>query len=253
MITDEPQVEIRLLAKCYGCKTWHPVTTTPAGFLAEMGDWQHKHRHPTCRIEFSSPKRKTRRGVNDNHFNSVGRGPWWLGGHPDGWKENANIKLVYAASAAYTITLASLATSSTWVAGRESTAVTNASNLYLDTGVGGKITTGTTPTVDTTIRVYCVGACNDTPLWPDVFDGTDSAETVTNTQMLASLPLLAEVSVSATSDLAYPINFMGIASLFGGLLPIQHVLFVAHNTAVNLNSTGGNHVLSSTGAYVTST
>jgi len=54
----------------------------------------------------------------------------------------ANIKEAYAASAPLTLALESLAASSTIVAGRESTAVSNTTNLYLDYLVAGKITTG---------------------------------------------------------------------------------------------------------------
>src|SRR3990172_6975931 len=35
----------------------------------------------------------------------------------------------------------------------------------------------TTPTASTFIEVHAVGAINDTPTYPDVFDGTDSAQT----------------------------------------------------------------------------
>ena len=105
-----------------------------------------------------------------------------------------------AASAAYTITLASLATSSTLVAGRESTSVSNTTNLYLDYGIAGLITVGTTPTVNTIIEVWAYGSLNDTPTYPDVFDGTDSAETVTSVAIKqASLALLAVLNVDATT------------------------------------------------------
>ena len=53
----------------------------------------------------------------------------------------------YAASSNLTITLASLATSSTLVVGRVSTQVDNSSNLYLDYLLSAKISTGTSLTV----------------------------------------------------------------------------------------------------------
>src|SRR5258708_23131593 len=86
--------------------------------------------------------------------------------------------LSYVASSALTITLASLASSSTWLAGRESTAVDNSSAKHLDYLLAGNVRVGTTPTVGE-IRVYVVAMIDDT-VWPDVFDGTDSAETVTS-------------------------------------------------------------------------
>lgn len=161
----------------------------------------------------------------------------------------ATRKTEYAASAAVTISLASLASSATFVAGRESTLVDNTSNKYLDYQLSGKITTGTTPTVNTEIRVYVVGIMEDST-WPDVFDGTDSPETVTSTYILDGLcALAARLQVSASSDIAYPLRNISVRALFGGVLPKKFVVFVSHNTVVALNATGGNHTIYVTGEY----
>lgn len=168
------------------------------------------------------------------------------------WTPNSDVKEAYGSSAAYTITLTSLATSSTLVAGRESTAISNTSNLYSDYLVGGRITEGTTPTVDKTIEVWLYGSVNDTPTYPDVFDGTDSDETVTSVNVKNScLRILQRIFVDATTDRVYWFGPVGIAQAFGGRIPKNHGLFVVHDTAVNLNSTGGNHVISYTGQYNT--
>ena len=103
---------------------------------------------------------------------SVGASAWidWLAKHPPlrcdtalvdddddlmnefaAW--NADAKVAYGASAAYTITLTGLATSGTWLAGREGTAVSNASNKYIDELVAGQVMVGTTPTAATAITV----------------------------------------------------------------------------------------------------
>lgn len=164
----------------------------------------------------------------------------------------ANRLIAYAADAQLTITLASLATSSTLVAGQESTAVDNTTNKYLDYKLSGKITTGTTPTTAKTIEVWVIPTINDTPTWPDVFDGTDSAETVTSRDILAACGRLAAVmATSATSDQAYPFVCGSVAALFGGACPDRFVVFVTHDTAVNLNATGSNHEISVAGIYET--
>ena len=161
-----------------------------------------------------------------------------------------DVKIAYAASSAVTITLDSLASSSTFVAGRESTAVDNSTNKYIDFLLAGQIPQGTSPTTGKEIRVYVVGLSNDST-WPDVFDGTDSAETVTTTNILDSAARLAVVmNTTATSD---EVNWFGpvsVASLFNGKVPLKWVAFVAHNTAVNLKSSGA--VLSITPVYLTS-
>ena len=127
----------------------------------------------------------------------------------------------------------------------------NTSNLYVDYIIGGKVTTGTTPTVNKTIQVIAIGSVNDTPLYPDVFDGTTSAETITSADIKNSIArYAASMNVSASSDVTYWFGPVSLLSLFG-TLPRAHVLFVTHDTAVNLNSTGSNHALNYNGVYYT--
>lgn len=153
----------------------------------------------------------------------------------------ADVKANYPSASDVTITLASLASDTNLLTGRESTAVDNSSNLYLDYLVSGKITTGTSPTTARSIQVWAVGSWDGTN-WPDVFDGTDSAETITSANHKNSVcRFLAEMATDATSDRTYHFGPVSIASAFGGVLPKSFVVFVTHNTAVNLNSTAGNH------------
>jgi hypothetical protein len=163
----------------------------------------------------------------------------------------ASRKIAYAASVDLTITLASLASSSTLVAGRESDVIDNSTNLYLDYLLAGMITTGTTPTVSKSIEVWVVPMRNDAD-WPDVFDGADSAETITSRDILFSHGRLAAcMVVSATSNVGYHFGPVSVAALFGGRCPRKFAVFVVHDTAVNLNSTAGNHEISYTPVYET--
>jgi hypothetical protein len=164
----------------------------------------------------------------------------------------ADAKIAYGSSAAITITLASLATSSSLAGGRESTAVDNTSNKYLDYLVGGKITTGTSPTDAKSILVYVYASVDDTPTYPDVLDGTDSDETLTSAGIRnAGLRLAAAVTTDATSNRTYWIAPFSVAALFGGAMPKFFGIFVTHDTAVNLNSTGSNHAFSYTPVFET--
>lgn len=230
---------MKILALCHTCAHKHPIEFDPRiGPGAAFSDWMVKH--PEHAIDFVWPGRSQKASPE------LGMLAPYI--------PNADIKLSYAASAAYTITLASLASSASFLAGREGAAVLNTTNKYLDYLVGGKITVGTTPTTNTQIRVYAYGSVNDTPLYPDVLDGTDSAETITNAEILLALPILAEIPIVATtSDVAYWILPKSIAAAFGGLVPAGHGLFVAHNTGVALNATGANHALSATGVFATAT
>jgi hypothetical protein len=165
---------------------------------------------------------------------------------------NADAKIAYAASADYTCTLTGLASDTNLLAGRESSSLSNASNKYLDELVSGKITAGTSPTDARQIEVHCVGALDDTPNWPDVFDGTDSAETITSAGIKnAIVAPVAVIATNNTSDRVYPFRPLGVRQLFGDGLPPAHVLFVVHNTGVNLNATATNQKLTHTPVYAT--
>lgn len=150
-------------------------------------------------------------------------------------------KLVYGTAADITITLASLATSSTLLVGRESTAVDNSSNLFLDYLVSGKITTGTSPTTAKQIQVWCVASWDGTT-YPAGFAGSDAAgPTLIAENKNSALQLIASMATVATSDVAYHFTCKSIAALYGGFCPKKFSVFVTHDTAVNLNATGGNH------------
>ena len=153
----------------------------------------------------------------------------------------ADLKLAYGTASDVTITLASLASDTNLLTGRESATIDNSTNLYLDILISGKITAGTSPTASRSIEVWAVGSWDGTN-WPDVFDGTESAETITSADIKASVTrYLAAMATANTSDRAYHFGPVSLASAFGGTLPPKVVLFVTHSTGQNLNSTAGNH------------
>ncbi len=154
----------------------------------------------------------------------------------------ATSTVTYASPVAITMDLANLATSATYVAGRESSEIDNTTNLYLDALVSGFVTVGTTPTANTTIAVYVWGSPVSLATTPiDTLDGTDSAETLTNTGILNALRAGAGVAMpAATTNVQYPVVEFSIARLFGGWMPPYWGLFVAHNTGVNLFNNAAN-------------
>ena len=156
----------------------------------------------------------------------------------------ADVKLSYPASSAITLSLASLASSASWLAGRESTLVDNTTNKYLDYKLAGKITVGTTPTINTEIRVYVLSMLNDAS-WPGGFTGVDSARTASSAGSIGSAWQLARVLAvdATTSDLAYNFDVGSVAQLYGGVCPRKFLVFVSHNTVAALHATAGNHVL----------
>lgn len=166
------------------------------------------------------------------------------------------IKTTYSADTTFTLDLGltPLASSATFIAGRESTQIDNTSNLYVDAIVHGFITTGTSPTVSTLINVYVWGNYQSLgTLNIDTLDGTDSDETLTNTGILNSmLRLGASIVVSSASNIKYDFAPFSVAELFGGIMPKFWGLFIAHNTVAALHTTSANHVFKFNGITYTS-
>lgn len=158
----------------------------------------------------------------------------------------ADIKTKYpaASSVAITITLAGLASDGNLLVGRASGAVDNTTNQDLDHLVSGIITTGTSPTVNTSVEVWAWAPYKTTggaPTYPDAITGADAAKTISSNGVKNSaLRLVAAFTVDATSNRAYPFAPVSIASLFGAM-PKFWGLFVTHSTGVALNATAGNH------------
>lgn len=156
----------------------------------------------------------------------------------------STVTINYAASAAVfgSTALDSLASSSTLVAGYESNVIDNTSNKYVDALVSGRFkTNNTAPTAGAMIAIYIGSILEDTPTYPDVFDGTASTETVTSTDIRnAALRLGAAVITDATANRVYDIAPFSVARLFGGIMPKKWFVFVTQNTGQNLNATSGN-------------
>jgi len=153
--------------------------------------------------------------------------------------------LTYRASSAATITLASLAASSTLTAGQCSTSISNATNVDDSILANLLCTAGTSPTVGL-IELWAFQQRADTT-WPELFStayvGTNGAFTVTSRDALfAGAVLLQSVPVLVTSNQAYALRGGDLAERFGST-PQNFAFFVTHSTAAVLNATAGNHSL----------
>jgi hypothetical protein len=163
-----------------------------------------------------------------------------------------DVKKAYAASAALTQTnLDGLAASSTHVAGWESDAIDNTSNLYLDYRIAAKIVVESSGLAAGEIRMYLVAPLDDST-WPDVFDGTESAETVTDTEIRDAICRLGAVTVTdTTASRAYYIEIPSVAAVFNGNLPKKFVIFITQSTTTTLETTGDPNQVYVTGSYET--
>ena len=151
----------------------------------------------------------------------------------------ADVKVAYVASSNLTVTsLNGLVASTTWVAGWESAAIDNTTNKYLDYRVTAKITVESASLVAGEIRMYLVGMLDDAT-WPDVFDGTESAETITDTEIRDAIALRAAVTATdTTASRVYYLDCPSVARVFGGNMPAQFVIFITQSTGTTLETTG---------------
>jgi len=144
----------------------------------------------------------------------------------------------YGTAATVTITLASLASDTNLIAGRVSTEVDNTTDLAIDCLVGGKITTGTSPTASRQIEVWVAGSYDGTTRSAGA-GASDANFSPTGEKNL--LKLLTIIPTDATSNHTYEWGPCSVAQAFGGTMPRSWSVYVVHNTGVNLNSTAGNH------------
>ena len=159
-----------------------------------------------------------------------------------------NILIKYGTTTTITNAIASLASDTNLLAGYESAVIDNTSDGFDDIILSGKVTTGTSPTASRQIEVWAVAW--DSNAWPDVFDGTTSAETITSADIKAALcKCVAIMPTNNTSDRAYHFTGVSARQVFGGVLPSKFVLFTVHSTGVNLNATAGNHEFRYQGIY----
>ena len=138
----------------------------------------------------------------------------------------------YGSDTAITFDVSSLGTSSTFLAGRESTQIDNTTNKFIDAivtcdGILGHASTA--PTIGQQIQLYVWGS--DVSLATtaiDVLDGTDSAETLSHDSVRQSLRLVASPTVTvATAGLKYYIMPFSVSSCFD-TMPRFWGLFLAH-------------------------
>lgn len=152
----------------------------------------------------------------------------------------SDIRWRYGASTAITNAVASLASDTNLLAGYESAVIDNTTDGFEDIILSGKRTTGTSPTASRQIEIWAVAW--DSNAWPDVFDGTSSAETITSSDIKNAIcRAVAIMPTNNTSDRIYSYTGISAKQVFGGVLPSKFVLFTTHNTGVALNATAGNH------------
>lgn len=133
-----------------------------------------------------------------------------------------------------TQTLASLASGSS----RESTAVDNRTNLWVDAlvHVTIKLQAGT-PASDKAVYVYVAGTVDDGTTWPDAVTGVDANITLHNPTQLRLLGVIFAPTASST----FGSGPWSVASVFGGSLPAKWSIVTLNKTGIAFDATEGNH------------
>ena len=149
-----------------------------------------------------------------------------------------DVKLQYVASSAVTQTnLDGLAHSAAHTAGWESNAIDNSSNGYTDYRITAKIQVESAGLAAGEIRMYLVPELDDST-WPDVFDGTESAETVTDTEVRDAICFLAASTVTdTTASRVYYLSCPSVVQVLGNV-PRKFVIFITQSTNTTLETTG---------------
>ncbi len=154
------------------------------------------------------------------------------------------IKPLFGTKTAMTCTVASLATSTTFV-GRQSTMVDNSTTRYSRVQISASITVGTSPTASKSIYLFAIRSDkNSTSIRDDGAGASDAAWTRTNAEYLyrgnSRQPSIFYCGAAA-SNAVFSGNFLfdDPGQEFG--------VGISHDTGVNLNATGGNHVITYTG------
>jgi len=158
-----------------------------------------------------------------------------------------NVTYPGTSGTAITFTLTSLGNGS-W---RQSAAVDNTTNLYIDALVGGSVQTGTSPTAGGTIDIYAYGQYDASGEYTAGASGSDASYTADGEESL--LRHVASIVVDADSNIDYEWGPVTIARCFGGVMPQRWGLVAENNTGVALHSTGTNNETIYTGIDYTTT
>ena len=160
------------------------------------------------------------------------------------FRDNADVKQAFGTSTAMTCTLASLLDNTA----RESTAIDNTTNLFLDAFVYLAIPLQTgTPANEKATFVWAYGS-EDGTNYTDNATGTDAAVTMRSP---TNFRLAGIINMPAAGALTYKSHPMSIAAAFGGLMPRKWGIVVENQSGVTFNATEANLIKTYSGVYAT--
>lgn len=154
----------------------------------------------------------------------------------------ATRKIAYSAATAITLTQTSLGSAGY----RETTAIDNSSNLYLDALVGGSTQIGAVGAGNWTIEIYAYASW-DATLYTAGIAGSDATitwGTSSSVNGFNDLVPLGVANVEGTDDNDdRPWGPFSVAAAFGGRLPTKWGLVIKNNTGTAFHATGTNNTV----------
>lgn len=166
-----------------------------------------------------------------------------------------DVKKAFLASSNLSVTsLHSLPSSAAYTAGWESAVIDHSSDLVLDDRLTFRFTTHASNRQAGAIRIYLFQTLDDTPTYPDVMDGTQSTETLTDDEERDAFAILArEIIVDNTASAVYDTIVPSVKAVFGGNMPDKYQIYITGNatttTTAQLASSGSQVTVKS--SYVT--
>lgn len=150
----------------------------------------------------------------------------------------ATIKPSYGGLTTITMTLASLASDTNLVAGRESNTVDNSSDLADDSLVMVQVKLGTTPTANRVVEIWAIGQDGT-----DIAGGATGLDANLTPQSKGCFNMLGAIPTNSTTGQVYLAGPFSIAQAFGGTMPKKWSLYIVQNTGAAFDATGGNFLV----------
>lgn len=140
-----------------------------------------------------------------------------------------------------------LSSSATWVIIWESAEMTFTG--YLDAEVKATIVVESASLSAGEIRIGMVSK-HGSSAWPDVLDGTESTETISDTEIRDALFLPGHVVYTDTgASETYWLSIPSVRAYFGGRMPEKAIVWISQSTGTTLETTGDPNIVVWRGSY----
>jgi hypothetical protein len=147
------------------------------------------------------------------------------------------LKPSYGASTAIACTTTSLATDANLLAGRQSNAVDNTSDLATDALLGGTIATTGTPTANTVIEIWLFGSWDNGTTYSGGAGASDANLSQPTVGAKNMMVLACVINQNDATSRTYTLGPISVAQAFGGVMPDHWGFCIVHNTGTTLGAT----------------